>query len=68
MKRRYIKPGLELYSYLPEEGYATTVALRDVTTKDYVLIEGTDRRSMRTVDEVSEYTNDQGEYTTGEWD
>lgn len=67
MKRTYIKPELELFCYLPEEGYATTVALRNVTTKDYVLIEGTDRQSMQTVDEVSEYTNESGEYTTGEW-
>ena len=68
MKKRYRKPQLEVYTYLPEEGYATTVALRNVTTKDYVLIEGTDRSSMRTVDEVSEYTDNSGEYKTGEWD
>ena len=68
MKKRYRKPQLEVYTYLPEEGYATTVALRNVTTKDYVLIEGTDRSSMRTVDEVSEYTDNYGEYKTGEWD
>lgn len=67
MKRRYIKPDLELYSYMPEEGYATTVALRD-RTSDYVLVEGTDRRSLLTADEVTEITDNTGEYTTGEWE
>ena len=67
MKRRYIKPDLELYNYMPEEGYATTVALRD-RTSDYVLVEGTDRRSLLTADEVTEITDNTGEYTTGEWE
>jgi len=67
MKRRYIKPDLELYSYMPEEGYATTVALRD-RTSDYVLVEGTDRRSLLTADEVTEITDNTGEYTTGQWE
>ena len=67
MKKPYIKPTLETFLYLPEEGYATTVALRDRTT-DYVLIEGTDRRSLLTADEVTEYTDNDGQYTTGEWD
>ena len=67
MKKRYRKPQLEVYTYLPEEGYATTVALRDRTT-DYVLIEGTNRSSLLTADEVTEYTDNDGQYTTGEWD
>jgi hypothetical protein len=67
MKKRYIKPELEVFSYLPEEGYATTVALRNRTT-DYVLVEGTDRGSFLTADEVSEYTGSDGEWTTGLWE
>lgn len=68
MKKRYLKPQLELFSYSPEEGYAHTVALRDRTLKDYVLIEGTDRRSLLTADEVTEYTDADGEFTTGDWE
>ena len=67
MKKRYIKPELELFSYQPEEGYATTVALRD-RVSDYVIVEGSDRRSLLTADEVTEYTDNSGEYTTGEWE
>lgn len=63
MKKRYIKPTLEVYRYSPEEGYATTVAM-----KDYVIVEGTDRQSVRTADEVSEFTDNSGEWTTGEWE
>ena len=64
MKKRYIKPILEAYSYSPEEGYATTVALY----KDHVLIAGDDRTTLRNEDEVTEYTDNSGEWTTGEWD
>ena len=67
MKKRYIKPALEAYSYQPEEGYATTVALRNRTT-DYVLVEGSDRRSLLTADEVTEITDGDGEYTAGVWE
>ena len=68
MKKTYLSPTLEVFNYSPEEGYAVTVALRDATTNDYVLVEGTDRRSLLTADEVSEYTDNSGEFTTGEWD
>ena len=64
MKRKYIKPALEVYNYRPEEGYATSVALY----KDVVLIEGNDRETLRAADEVSEYTDAGGEWTTGTWD
>ena len=64
MKKPYIKPTLEVYSYSPEEGYATTVALY----KDYVLIEGSDRTTLRNADEVTEYTDNSGEWNTGEWE
>ncbi len=64
MKRKYIKPQLENYLYRAEEGYATSVALY----KDYVLIEGDDRRTLRGADEVTEITDNTGEWTTGEWD
>ena len=68
MKKRYLKPTLELYSYNPEKGYATSVALeRNTRDRDYVLIEG-DRHSMRATEEVTEYTDEGGQFMTGEWD
>jgi hypothetical protein len=63
MKRKYVKPVIELYSYAPEEGFAHSVA----QYKDYVLIEGDDRSSMRAAEEVTEFTDHDGEYMTGEW-
>ena len=62
MKKRYKKPLLESYRYSPEEGYASTVALY----KDYILIEGNDRTTLRAADEVSEYTDATVEWSTGE--
>ena len=64
MKKRYIAPALELFSYMPEKGFAWSqpVGLH----ADYVLIEGNDRESLRAADEVTEYT-EEGEYATGEW-
>ena len=64
MKRQYIKPTLEAYLYNPEKGYAATVALY----KDHILIEGNDRETLRAADEVSEYTDAEGEWTTGLWE
>lgn len=63
MKKQYIKPQLEIYLYSPEEGFATSVALH----KDYVLIEGNDRSTQRASEEVTEYTNAEGEFEIGEW-
>lgn len=64
MKKVYIKPELEVYDYAAEEGFALSVALN----KDYVLIEGTDDdRTLRASEEVTEFTDDEGEYTTGLW-
>lgn len=64
MKKQYVTPTLEFFSYSPEEGYAATVAL----TKDYALIEGNDRESLRAADEVSEITDNEGNWITGEWE
>lgn len=64
MKKQYIKPTLEAYAYSPEKGYAATVALY----KDHILIEGNDRQTLRAADEVSEYTDAEGEWTTGLWE
>ena len=64
MKKQYIKPTLEVYRYMPEEGYKATVAL----DKDYVLIEGqSDNRTLRASEEVTEYTDAAGEYERGLW-
>ena len=43
------------------------MALHD-EVRDYVLVEGTDRSSTLNSEEVSEYTDNTGEYTTGTWD
>lgn len=65
MKKQYIKPALEIYRYAPEKGYSVTIAL----DKDYVLIEGqTDHRTLRTSEEVTEYTDNNGEYQIGLWE
>lgn len=64
MKKQYIKPVLEVYGYSPEKGYAATVALY----KDHLLIEGNDRETLRAADEVSEFTDASGEWTTGQWE
>lgn len=64
MKKRYIKPEIEIFQYAAEEGFAHSVA----KYKDYVLIEGNDRSTMRAAEEVTEFTDDEGNYMTGEWD
>lgn len=66
MKKKYIKPTVEVFQYLPEKGYAWSqpVALH----KDYVLIEGDDRQSNMVSDEITEYTDETGEYSTGLWE
>lgn len=64
MKKPYIKPQLEVYTYQAEEGYAVSAALH----KDFVLIEGDDRSTRRASDEITEYTNeDEGYFETGTW-
>lgn len=63
MKKQYITPALEVYSYLPEEGYKVSVALN----KDYVLIEGNDNDGLRASDEITEFTDNNGEYERGSW-
>ena len=69
MKKRYLKPTVEVYLYSLEKGFATSVALENNTRdRDYVLIEGNDRNSTRASEEVTEYTDRYGQYETGEWD
>ena len=64
MKKRYIRPEIEIFQYAAEEGFAHSVA----KYRDYVLIEGNDRSSMRASEEVTEYTDNGGQFMTGEWD
>ena len=69
MKKTYLKPSVETYLYLAEKGCAVSVALeRNTRDRDYVLIEGNDRSSMRASEEVTEYTDNGGQFMTGEWD
>ena len=64
MKRSYIKPFIEVFVYGAEEGFALSVALH----KDYVLVEGeSDNRTLRASEEVTEYTDENGEYERGLW-
>ena len=62
-KKRYIKPQIEDYRYSPENGYGQSVALYT----DYLLVEGNDRSTLRAADEVTEYTDNNGEYEQGLW-
>ena len=64
MKKRYIRPEIEIFQYAAEEGFAHSVA----KYRDYVLIEGNDRNTMRATEEVTEFTDDEGNYMTGEWE
>ena len=64
MKRPYIKPCLEVYTYMPDKGFANSVALH----KDYVLIEGNDRNTRRASEEINEFTDGEGEDTIGLWE
>ena len=57
MKKTYVRPEIEIFQYAPEEGFANSVALY----KDYVLIEGDDRSTMRASEEVTEFTEGSGE-------
>lgn len=69
MKKTYLKPSVETYLYSAEKGFAVSVALeRNTRDRDYVLIEGNDRSSMRASEEVTEYTDNGGQFMTGEWD
>ena len=64
MKKRYVRPEIEIFQYAPEEGFANSLALYN----DYVLIEGDDRSTMRASEEVTEFTDAEGEYMTGDWE
>ena len=66
MKKSYIKPQLEIFQYQPEKGYAYSTAIG--VTKDYVLVEGNDGSTLRTSEEVTEFTDDHGEFTIGTWE
>ena len=69
MKKRYLKPTVEVYLYSPEKGFATSVALENNTRdRDYVLIEGNDRNTRRASEEITEFTDGEGEYTIGLWE
>ena len=72
--KRYIKPSVEIFRYCPERGYALTIGAADPIDngdpqqgRDYVIVQGSDRRTLRS-EEVTEFTDQQGEYTTGLWE
>ena len=66
MKRTYIKPQLEVYSYQAEDGYTVSVGL--TRHRDYIIIQGTDRGDLRAADEVTEYTDESGEWDAVDWE
>jgi len=71
MKPKYLKPQLEVYSYMPELGVKVSVGNDvnyDERKDDYVLIQGGDRSIMRSSDVYTEYTDESGQYETGLWD
>ena len=69
MKKRYLKPIIEEFLYCPEKGFAYSIALENAThDRDYVIVEGTDRGARMASEEVTEYTDNSGQFTTGEWE
>lgn len=66
MKRPYIKPTIEVYLYSSEKGYSNSIAVG--LDRDYVLIQGDDHSTLRSSEEVTEYTDDHGEFTIGQWE
>ncbi len=66
MRKQYIKPMIEVFRYMPEEGFSQSqdIALHS----DYVLVEGENRDILRSADEVTEYTDGGGQYTIGVWE
>lgn len=64
MKKPYVKPIVEVFNYMPEEGYSNSQAVALHT--DYVLVEGDSREDLMVSDEVTEYSEND-EYTTGSW-
>ena len=69
MKKRYLKPTLEVFLYHAEKGFAFSIAKENFNhTRDYVIVEGSDRSSQIASEEVTEYTDNSGQFTTGEWE
>lgn len=62
---KYIPPIIEIFEYCVEEGYATS----GVTLyKDWRLDMDGDQSTLRTNEELTEYTDEQGEFITGAWE
>lgn len=64
MKRQYIKPEIEVFDYVAEEGFAISAALH----RDAVLDEARDMNTMRASEEITEFTDAAGEYENDYWE
>lgn len=64
MKRQYIKPEIEVFDYVTEEGFAISVGLR----RDDVLEESRDFNTLRATEEITEFTDASGEYENDYWE
>lgn len=64
MKRHYIKPEIEVFDYVAEEGFAISAALH----RDAVLDEARDMNTMRASEEITEFTDASGEYENDYWE
>lgn len=62
---KYLAPIIEILEYQVEEGFATSgVTLQ----KDWRLDMDGDNSTLRTNEELTEYTDNQGEFITGSWE
>lgn len=62
-KKTYIAPVAEVYDYRVERGFEASLTLK----KDYVLVGDGDTETLRSDEEVTEYTDANSEYTMGIW-
>ena len=64
MKREYSTPIIKVRSYAVEAGFAVTLALE----RDSRLEWAGDDETMRSHEELTELTDNSGEYTAGYWE
>lgn len=61
-RKTYLKPEIEIIEYLPEKGYASSIAVE----RDPLLIDNNDHSTMRTFEDINEFTQN-NENQTGLW-
>ena len=64
MKRKYTTPSIEIRSYVVEAGFAVTLLLESDNRLEWA----GDHETMRSQEELSELTDNTGEYSAGYWE